>query len=121
MALAAMVVLGASMFPLYSLTIAYTNDWLKVEQILGASATLVRVNGTGAVLGPLVAAGLMAAFGPRYLFLSLAGALAAIAAYVLYRIVAKDPLPLDQQYEYVGFPARASSGAAKLIPRRRRG
>ncbi len=119
-ALAAMFVLGAAMFPLYSLTIAYTNDWLKVEQILGASATLVRVNGTGAIVGPLGAALLMALFGPEYLFVALAATMAPIAAYVLYRIVAKDPLPFDQQRDYVTFPARASSVAANLILRRRR-
>jgi len=119
-AIIAMAVLGASMFPLYSLTIAYTNDWLKVEQILGASATLVRTNGSGAVLGPLGAALLMALFGPEYLFAALSASLAAIVVYLAYRIIAKDPLPLDQQQGYAVFPARASAGAAHLLPRRRR-
>lgn len=119
-AVLAMGLVGATMFPLYSLSIAYTNDWIKVEQILGASATLIRVNGTGAIVGPLAAAGLMAAFGERLFFWWLAASLGSIAVYLGYRIIAKDPLPFDQQRDYVPFPARASSVAANLIPRRRR-
>ena len=116
----AVALLGATLFPLYSLSIAYTNDWIRVEQILGASATLIRVNGTGAIVGPLAAAGLMAAFGERLFFWWIAGSLGAVAVYLAFRIVAKDPLPFDQQRDYVPFPARASSVAANLIPRRRR-
>ncbi len=118
-ALVAMTVLGAALLPLYSLTMAYTNDWLTAEQILGASATLVRTNGTGAIVGPLAAGGLMALFGPRFFFWAMAGALAIIATYLLYRIFAKDALPMHRQRAYVTFPARASAVAANLIPRRR--
>jgi len=119
-AVAAMVLLGGAMFPFYSLTIAYTNDWLKAEEILGASGTLVRVNGTGAIVGPLVAAGLMSAFGPRLFFWSITAIFSLAAGYILYRILSKDALPQQRQRRYVPFPARASSVAANLIPRRRR-
>lgn len=119
-ALAAMFALGGCMFPLYSLTIAYTNDWLKIEQILGAAAALVRINGTGAVVGPLLAALLMSTLGPRYLFVTLAGTLGAVASYVLFRIVVKDALPMERQRSFVAYPARASAVAANLGQRRRR-
>ncbi len=71
-----MVLLGGSMFPFYSLTVAYSNDWLEAKEILGASATLVRVNGTGAVVGPLLAGSLMSAYGARLFFWSITGSLA---------------------------------------------
>ena len=120
-AIIAMFFVGGSMISLYSLTIAYTNDWLKPEQILGASATLVRVNGAGAIVGPLVTAGLMSALEVRMFFWALAGALAIVAGYLLFRIVARDPLPFDEQHDFVPYPVRASSVAANLIPRRRTG
>jgi MFS family permease len=119
LAIGAMALLGGSMLPLYSLTIAYTNDWLKAEQILGASATLVTVNGTGAIVGPLAAAALMSIFDVRMFFWALAGALAVIATYLLFRIIARDPLPFDEQHDFVPYPVRAFSVAANLIPRRR--
>jgi len=120
-AIGAMTVIGGAMFPFYSLTVAYTNDWLKAEEILGASGTLVRVNGSGAITGPLLAGGLMSAFGPRLFFWSISGIFALVSAYILYRIAAKDAVPQENQRRYVPFPARASSVAANLIPRRRRG
>lgn len=119
-AIFAMVITGGSLYPFYSLTVAYTNDWLRAEEILGASGTLVRINGSGAVTGPLVTAALMAWFGPRLFFWSISGIFVLAGSYVLFRIVSKDALPQDRQRRYVPFPARASSVAANLIPRRRR-
>ena len=121
LALVAMGLIGTAVYPLYSLSIAYTNDWITSEQILGSTATLIRVNGTGAIVGPLAAAGLMATFGDRLFFWWVAATLGAISAYLVFRIVARDPPPLDRQRDYVPFPARASATAANLIPRRRRG
>ena len=50
-----MAVLGAVSFPIYSLTIAITADWLPTAKLISGSAVLVRVNGVGALVGPLVA------------------------------------------------------------------
>lgn len=119
-ALVAMVLLGGSLFPFYSLTIAHTNDWLEAKEILSASGTLVRINGTGAVTGPLLAGSLMSAFGPRLFFWSLSAIFCAAAVFILGRIVSKDPLPRERQRRYAPMPVRALSGATNLIPRRRR-
>jgi MFS family permease len=115
-----MVLLGGSMFPFYSLTVAYSNDWLEAKEILGASGTLVRVNGTGAVVGPLLAGLLMSAFGARLFFWSIAGIFAAVSVFILGRILSKDALPQERQRRFAPIPARASAMAANLIPRRRR-
>jgi len=115
-----MVLVGGALFPFYSLTLAYANDWLEAKEILAASGTLVRVNGSGAVTGPLIAGSLMSAFGPRLFFWSISAIFAAAAAFILFRILSKDPLPQERQRKYVPFPARASSVAANLVPRRRR-
>ncbi|MDC1389771.1 MFS transporter [Acidimicrobiales bacterium] len=119
-AIGAMFLMGGAMFPFYSLTVAYSNDWLKAEEILGASGTLVRVNGTGAIAGPLLAAGLMAGFGPRLFFWTITAIFASVSLFILVRIVSKDALPQERQRLHIYFPARASSVAANLIPRRRR-
>lgn len=118
--LVAMFFLGAMIFPLYSLGIAYTNDWLVPEQIVGASAAQVRVNGTGAVAGPVAAAILMSVIDPSLFYWVIAASTATIAIWVGSRVFVEDAPPLDRQRDYVPFPARASSVAANLIPRRRR-
>lgn len=119
-AIVLMFLLGGTVFPLYSLTLAYTGDWLAPGQLTAASAVLVRVNGIGAVCGPLLAAPLMAWLGPTMFFWVLAGANATFVVYVAWRVVFRDALPMGRQRVFVAFPARASAVAAGLIGRRDR-
>ncbi len=114
-----MFLLGGASFPLYSLGIAYTNDWIEPHQIMGASSGLVTVNGIGAVLGPLLAAGLILAFGNDLYLASLIVTHGAIVIYVAFRIVTKDGLSIDDQNRFRPFPARASALAVNLGRRRR--
>ena len=119
-ALVVMFVIGASSFPLYSLAIAYTNDWIEAGQRVGASALMVMVNGFGAILGPLAAALLMATFGNGAFFWSLVVAHGMIAAYLAYRIVARDPVPVDEQSDYQTLSARSGVLVAVGAKRPRR-
>lgn len=112
--------LGAVMFPLYSLGIAYTNDWLPPEKILGASGALIRINGTGAIAGPLVAGGLMSLFDPAMFFAVIGGAHAMMALYVMWRILVVEAMDVEVQRRFVPFPARSSAIVAAIAPRRRR-
>lgn len=114
-----LLVIGGMNFPLYSLAIAYTNDWLRPDQILGASAALVGTNGLGAIVGPLVTAGVFFLAGVDQYFGVQAVSFGLLALYVAYRIATRDGLPVDAQDPYVPFPARASAVAANLILRRR--
>ncbi|MDG2113051.1 MAG: MFS transporter, partial [Actinomycetota bacterium] len=112
-----MALLGGAMFPLYSLAIAYTNDWLEYEEMLGASAMLVRVNGTGAIVGPLIGAALLA-IDLDLFFVALAAARGIITLFVLQRIVARNPIPMEEQGPFQPFPGRASRMAVRLLTRR---
>ncbi len=117
-AIVSMFVLGATLFPAYSLGIAYTNDWLTADQVLGASGSLVRINGTGAVIGPLLAAGLMSIVSPQWFFWVMGGMTLAIAIYVGYRVMVAESPPEDRKVRFIAFPTRASSMAALLLPKR---
>ena len=63
-----LVLMGGLAFPIYSIAIAYTNDWLKTEQMMGGAALLVRIHGVGAFVGPLVAAPAMSASLDMYFY-----------------------------------------------------
>jgi MFS family permease len=115
-----MLVLGGVMFPLYSLGIAYTNDWLPSDEIVGAAGQLVFTNGLGAVVGPFLAAALISGFGNEAFFLSVALAHGVLVCYLGYRIVAKDALPVDEQGRFIPYPSRGSAVAAQLLVRRRK-
>jgi MFS family permease len=112
-----MLVLGGFTFPLYSLLLSYTLDWARPGTAMGASGTLLRVNGAGAVLGPVVAGALMASLDRSALFWALVATHGTIALYVAYRLVAADGLPMERQGEFVPVPARATELAIRLTAR----
>ncbi|WP_425070563.1 MFS transporter [Sagittula sp. S175] len=89
---AAAFVIGGCSNPLYSLLIAYTNDFMEAEDMAAASAGLLFINGVGAIAGPLVIGYVMQAFGASGFFALIAGLLAAVAAYALYRMTQR-PAP----------------------------
>lgn len=103
-----MFVIGACTFPLYSMAIAFTNDWLRPEQMLGASAALVTTNAVGSMTGPFLATGLIAAFGPNQYFMSLVLTHGAIAAFLVYRMMSQSGRPIPAPTNFLPLPGRAT-------------
>ncbi|WP_170437844.1 MFS transporter [Ruegeria arenilitoris] len=96
--LAAAFVIGGMSNPLYSLLIAYTNDYLEHEDMAAASGGLIFINGLGAIAGPLITGWLMgdAVFGPPGFFLFIAALLFAMAVYAVYRMTQRASVPVDE-------------------------
>jgi MFS family permease len=116
-ALPVMFVLGGLTFPLYSLLLSHTLDRAAPGTAMGASGASLRVNGTGAVLGPVIAGAIMASFGETAFFWCLVVTHGLIAAYVSFRLVAEDAVPLSLQGPFVPVPARATEFAIRLTSR----
>ena len=57
--MAAMVMIGGTTFPLYSIAGAYTNDWVPTEKLTAAASQLVVLFGAGAFVGPFLASVVM--------------------------------------------------------------
>jgi MFS family permease len=79
-------VLGGITNPVYALLIAYTNDFLPRDQMAGASAGLIFLNGFGAVFGPTATGWMMERVGPSGFFLFIGLLYVALAGYALYRM-----------------------------------
>lgn len=77
---------GGTSNPLYSLLIAYTNDFLKHEDMAAAAGGMVFINGLGAIAGPLMVGWMMSVMGPGGYFLYIAVLMFAMVAYALYRM-----------------------------------
>lgn len=87
-ALFALVALfGSLSLPIYSLSIAHTNDALKREEMVAGSSGLMLVYGAGAIIGPVSVAATMAVVGPVGFFLYAAAVHAAIGAFAIYRLL----------------------------------
>jgi MFS family permease len=90
------MIIGAASNPLYSLLIAYTNDFLEPDDMAAASAGLLFVNGVGAIAGPITIGYLMQATQPAAFFGAIAALLMTVSAYAAYRMTQRpSPSPQD--------------------------
>jgi MFS family permease len=80
------MLLGGITNPIYALLIAYTNDFLPREQMAGASAGLIFLNGFGAVFGPTATGWMMEQVGPGGFFAFIGVLYLALAGYAVYRM-----------------------------------
>jgi MFS family permease len=92
---------------LYSLSISHVNDKLEPAQMVAASSALLLLNGTAAAIGPVLAGALMANFGPRAYFATLATLTGVLAVYDLWRKSRRKPVPPTQKGPFVGAQPRA--------------
>jgi len=106
---------GGLAFPLYSVCIAYTNDHLKPSQMIAASGALVLIGGLGAVVGPMLVAGIMDYFGEEYLFWSMAAAHALTGLFGLIRMLIRPPVPRDKQGSSTATAVHPSGAAIESV------
>ncbi|MCP5088468.1 MAG: MFS transporter [Rhodobacteraceae bacterium] len=79
-------VIGGTSNPLYSLYLAYTNDFLDPEDMAAASGGLIFVNGIGAITGPLIVGWTMTHWGANSFFVFIGIVMGLMALYALYRM-----------------------------------
>jgi MFS family permease len=78
--------MGGLSNPLYSLLIAYTNDYLAPEDMAAASGGLLFANGLGAIGGPLVSGWALEALGPPGFWAYMGMLMALLALYAAWRM-----------------------------------
>lgn len=92
--------IGGMSNPLYSLLIAYTNDFLDHEDMAAAAGGLVFINGLGAVAGPVLTGWLMGVVGPWGFFGFITFLAFAMALYALYRMTQRPAPTVEQTDSY---------------------
>jgi len=108
--------LGGTASSVYPLATAQAFDHLPRGHYVAASAGLLLAYAIGAALGPAACGRAMAIFGPYAFFGFIGSVAAALALFVVYRMVRRAPLPVAQQEAVVVVP-RNSPVAAELDPR----
>ncbi len=101
-------IVGGVANPLYALFIAYTNDYLEVEDMAAASGGLVFAYGLGAIVGPMATGQLMDMVGPHGFWLFLVLVFAAITLYAGWRMTRRPAVPVDETGAYLGVQPTAS-------------
>ncbi len=108
----AMFLIGGTSLTIYGLASAHTNDHLSRGQLVAASASMIMVNGAGAIAGPSVSASLMDIFGNHMLFIFMGVIYGAIGVFGLYRTLRRPPVPMKDQSQFV--PQASTSCAMTL-------
>ncbi len=100
--------IGGLANPLYSLTIAYTNDFLDPQDMAAASAGLMFINGVGAIGGPLIVGYAMQAVGPWAFFAYLGALMGMTSLYALYRMTQRPSVAVSDTASYAPVSLEAS-------------
>ncbi len=95
---------GGAMSSVYPLCVAQTFDRLERRYYIAAAGRLLMVYSIGATVGPLLAAALMAIYGPSSFFLFESVVAILYAVFVLVRVSQQPCLPTDQREKYVPLP-----------------
>ncbi|GAA6189442.1 MFS transporter [Litorivita sp. NS0012-18] len=111
--LAALLV-GGTANPLYSLLMAYTNDFLEHDQMAAASAGMMFINGVGAISGPIVVGVIMETFGPAGYFGMICVLLMVLAGYALYRMTQRRAPNSDESTPYAPVMPTSTSVAVEV-------
>lgn len=86
---------GAMALPIYSLVLAYANDHLSKDQMLGASSKLILLYGIGAILGPVLAGGFMRQLGAIGFMVYLMLVYGGTGAFALFRTMRRPVVPKE--------------------------
>ncbi|WP_199258840.1 MFS transporter [Paracoccus binzhouensis] len=97
----AAALIGGVANPVYSLLLAYTNDFLDASDMAAASAGLLFINGVGAMAGPLITGWLMSLLGPDGFWIYIGALLAALTFYAGWRRTRRPTPAQDQSFAVI--------------------
>lgn len=92
---------GAAAMPLYSISAAHANDYCPPDFVVELNASLIFMFAVGAIVSPVLAAELMALFGPNALWLYISAAHLFLIGFGLYRMSRRPSSDARTPYRYL--------------------
>ena len=114
LALLGALIVGAAIFPLYAIVIAYTNDWLDEDSIVSAAAALILTYSLGSAVASPLASFLMSQIGAGGLIAFIAAAMIALGLFAVARMFKREAP--DSDYEGNMATYAASPGTLPIDP-----
>ena len=108
------VVAGSLANPLYSIFIAYTNDYLESGDMASAAGGLVFMSGIGGIFSPILAGQLMVYFGPDSFIYSIIFMFFLIAIFGIYRSTRRSSLDTESATSHVAIMPQATNVAVEI-------
>ena len=112
--LLAAALVGGVANPIYSVLLAYTNDFLDASDMAAASAGLLFINGVGAMTGPLITGWVMSIMGPDGFWIYIGLLLVMLAAYTGWRRTRRAAPAQDQNFAVIAPSATTVAVEAAL-------
>lgn len=107
---------GGVIFPIYSMSVAHLNDYVDTDDLVEASSGVMIAHSAGAVIGPLMAAGVMQYAGTRGVFLTTAVSGGLVTLFAVYRSFRRKALPVDEQATFVAVVTQAPHLDPRIDP-----
>ena len=112
--LASFFIAGGVVNPLYSVVIAYTNDYLDHSDMSSAAGGLVFMGGIGGVLLPILTGQLMSNFGPELFLFIVCISFISIVGFGLYRTTKRSTLDVESSTTHVAIMPQATNVAVEI-------
>lgn len=107
-------VIGGMSNPLYSLLLAYANDYAENDQMAAVSGGLLFINGLGAMTGPIVVGYAMSELGNHWFFITIAVLMSFICLYGIYRMTQRaNDISAEDQAPHVVISANTTAVGAE--------
>ena len=110
----AALILGGMSNPLYSLLVAYANDYLENDQMAAASGSLLFINGFGAMSGPVIVGYMMLHYGTNWFFYFIMFLMSTICIYGTYRITQRATVSGDDMAPFLPITNRSTAVATEI-------
>lgn len=107
-------IIGGVSNPLYSLYIAYTNDYLEHDDMASASGGLIFLTGIGAIFGPSIVGWLLDAYGAASYFWFIGSVMAIMGSYALYRMTQTSSTAVEDTNAYAPITPTSTPVAMEL-------
>ena len=107
-------IIGGVSNPLYSLYIAYTNDYLEHDDMASASGGLIFLTGIGAIFGPSIVGWLLDSYGAASYFWFIGSVMAIMGSYALYRMTQTSSTAVEDTSAYAPITPTSTPVAMEL-------
>ncbi|WP_136658613.1 MFS transporter [Nitratireductor sp. XY-223] len=98
------LLLGAVMYPIYSLVVAHANDYAQADEFVSTSSGLLIVYGGGTMFGPPISGLLMDNFGNQALFTVMGASFALYGGYAYFRSFRRPQASEEERVEFQAIP-----------------
>lgn len=116
MAFAVMFLFGASVMPIYALSLALASDNAKEGNFMEVGTGIMMTNAAGSVIGPLLTSQLMFRFGPNYFFITNLCVLV-VAAVVVVVLIRTKTAAKEHPSDFALATSASAQAALQLDPR----